>query len=286
VPYVAIYRTSDTSLDSPLVVGEIDECRVILDPRAISFSYTAPNVRQSPEGVYSNPLPVTVTLPRDSYLVVEFMVSLEGGSSRRVAGLRVAEVVSLIELCLPGLLIEKVYQGAVNTPNSMTLWREGPIRVVGSPVRDGPTVAATLGPELIVLSRLNAGSRERFQLASRWFARGRETLNQIDKLIYFWTVLEIYPGEGTSDIPTATSTFLATVLPGNRSPASIKTKLGLGPTFGLRSRVIHEGKAFVEENEETGFGHRLDVLDAIATTCLRALAGLEPGHDLDAHLSS
>ena len=107
------------------------------------------NVRQGPEGVYSNPLPVTVTLPRDSYLrdsylVVEFMVKLEGGLSRRVAGLRVAEVISLIELCLPGLLIEKVYQGAVNTPNSMTLWREGPVRVVGSPVRDGPTVAATL----------------------------------------------------------------------------------------------------------------------------------------------
>ena len=89
VPYVAIYRTSDTSLDSPLVVREIDECRVILDPRAISFSYTAPNVRQGPEGGYSNPLPVTVTLPRDSYLVVEFMVRLEGGLSRRVAAQQV-----------------------------------------------------------------------------------------------------------------------------------------------------------------------------------------------------
>jgi hypothetical protein len=134
---------------------------------------------------------VTVSLPRDTYLVIEFMVSLDGGLSRRVAGLRVAEVVGLIELCLPGLLIQKIYQGAVNTPNGMTLWLEGPVRVVGRSVRAGAVIGASLGSELIALTRLDAGSRERFQLASRWFARGLETLNQIDKLIYFWTVLEI-----------------------------------------------------------------------------------------------
>jgi hypothetical protein len=285
VPYVVIHRASYTSLDDVLTVADIDGCRVILEPRPIRFSYTIPNVRYGREGAYANPHPVTVSLPRDTYLVIEFMVSLDGGLSRRVAGLRVAEVVGLIELCLPGLLIEKIYQGAVNTPNGMTLWQEGPVRVVGGPVRAGAVIGASLGSELIALTRVDAGSRERFQLASRWFARGLETLNQIDKLIYFWTVLEIYPGEGTSDIPAATSAFLATSLPGGRSASSIKARLGLGRTAGLRSRIIHDGKAFVDENEEADFGHRLDVLQAIATTCLRGLAGLEPGHDLDPYLS-
>jgi hypothetical protein len=285
VPYVAIYRASYLSLDSPLVVAEVDGCRVILEPRPISFSYTTPNIRQVPEGAVANPHPVTVSLPPDSYIVIEFMVNLDSSHSRRVAGLRVGEMVGLVELRLPGFLIEKVYQGAVNTPNSMTLWQEGPVRVVGRSILDGPTIAATLGDGLIALNGLDAGSRERFQLASRWFARGVEALNQIDKLISFWTVLEIYPGEGTTDIPRATSKLLANALPGAPSRLRVKAKLGLGPIFGLRSRVVHEGKAFVDENE-TDFGHRLDVLQATAATCLRILARLEPGHDLDPYLSA
>jgi hypothetical protein len=273
------------SLDVALPVADINGCRVILEPRQFRFSYTIPNVRHGPEGVSANPLPIMIGLPQDTYLVIEYVVDLDGGLSRRGVGLRVAEVVSLIELCQPGLLIEKLYQGAVNTPNSMTMWQEGPVRVVGAPVRDATAVAAMLGGKLTGLSRLDAASRERFQLASRWFVRGLETLNQIDKLIYFWTVLEIFPGEGTTNIPKTTSELLATSLPGGHSRSGIKAKLGLGPLHGLRSEVVHQGKAFVDQTEEADFNHRLDLLQATSTTCLRILAGLEPGHDLDAYLS-
>jgi hypothetical protein len=37
------------------------------------------------------------------------MVAPENG--RRVPGLRIAEVVGLIEICMPGLLIERVFEG-------------------------------------------------------------------------------------------------------------------------------------------------------------------------------
>ena len=149
--------------------------------------------------------------------------------------------------------MEKLYQGAVNTQNSFVMWAEGPIHVVGRPTVDAATLAGELRRTLNALDTLDSDTRERFQLAARWFTRAIETVNQIDRLIYLWTVLEIYPGEGTADIPRATSELLAAALPkqrehevaallGDRGPELDLARRGREVALGVRSVLIGGGQ--------------------------------------------
>jgi hypothetical protein len=131
------------------------------------------------------------------------------------------------------------------------------------------------------VQKLDANDRARLQLAARWFRRGHEALNQVDKFLFWWTVLEIYPAKGTIHVARETANLLQMSIYVKMNASEIKTKLELGPMHTMRGKIVHTGQAFVEDSERSIFERRLEKLRATATVCLRLLAGMSPGDDLE-----
>ena len=227
-----------------------------------------------------------VRLPADSYLVIE--VVGQGDISRSVmrdAALQVAETAVLLELRYSGIIAEKVYEGTVNTPGVALFMNEGTLKLTAQPKRDPKSVAAELAADHAALTDLGADQRERYRLAARWFRRGQDVRNPVDKLLYKWVVLEIYPGEGQGQkVVRKTRDLLRERLYPDLAPGTVTCKTRLGRIFGLRGDIVHKGQAFVSPDQQGEFDDHLDRLHAVAVTCLRILAGLQTGDELDKYV--
>jgi hypothetical protein len=77
------------------------------------------------------------------------------------------------------------------------------------------------------------------------------------------------------------SRFLAERVYAGVPPAEVKARLNLGRICGFRSDIVHDGKASVAPDERATVDEHVKRLQAIARTCLRVLAGLAPGSELD-----
>ena len=223
----------------------------------------------------------SINLPSGSYIVIEALIKSFDDSERKRVALAIAEVASLITLLHPHLLEEKLFEGVVSPPNKAIIWPEGPLSLTASPSITPETVVSTFQNGFSKVQKLDANDRTRLQLAARWFRRGHEALNQVDKFLFWWTVLEIYPAKGTVHVARETANLLQLSIYVKMNASEIKTKLELGPMHRMRGKIVHTGQAFVEDSERSIFERRLEKLRATATVCLRLLAGISPGDDLE-----
>ena len=74
---------------------------------------------------------------------------------------------------------------------------------------------------------------------SRFFAKSLAYAPSEEKLLFLWTVLEIYPMTNTTDIRPI-SELLGKIL--GRTSEIVKEKLGIGRLFGVRSDLVHNGR--------------------------------------------
>jgi len=224
-------------------------------------------------------------LPPDSYLLIRLSVDVtDPASARTTAALRVAEVTCAFDLRYPGLIAEKLYEGTVNEPGRFVLMGEGPLRITAQPHREPKDVAEGISGDLASLRALSGQDRERFQLAARWFRRGQEAINLVDRLLFLWAVLEIYPAMGKRNVANAVSQLLHGWLYQDLTSREIKDNTDMGRIEGERGRIVHRGKAFVTPDEEERYSDYLERLQATAATCLRILAGMPPGDELDKYV--
>ena len=125
----------------------------------------------------------------------------------------------------------------------------------------------------------------RLTLASRWFRRANDAKNIIDRVLFYYMVLEVYPSVKGTDVPGDVARFLAERVYPSLSASEVKARLNLGPICWFRGQIVHEGTATVGTFEEwrkvNDYAQRLR---ATARTCLRVLAGLSPGSDLDEYI--
>ncbi|MFC1939986.1 hypothetical protein ACFLXO_04815 [Chloroflexota bacterium] len=222
-----------------------------------------------------------INLPSSSYVKIETLIQSFTDSERERVALAIAEAASLITLRYPHLLDKKLFEGVINTPNSGVMWSEGPMTLTASPSIPPENMAEALQNDFSNIKKLDTSDRTRLQLAARWFRRGYEAVNQVDKFLFFWTVLEIYPAKGRTRVANHTRDLLYNCLYSGRNPQEIKDKLELGRMSSMRDKIVHEGQAFVKESEESVFEWRLEKLRATATVCLRLLGGLSPGDELE-----
>lgn len=125
----------------------------------------------------------------------------------------------------------------------------------------------------------SADMERRFTLMSKLFARAISTPPGEERFLWLWTVLEVFPMKNTSDIRPI-SDFLAGVT--GRSAEEVKEKLLIGRLFGARSELVHNGKLPYERHDLAGV---LNLLEAIATTVIRAVGGLPYTGELDTSFS-
>ena len=273
--YKAVFQANLPSPESPIEVFSGQDMRVTLDPGPLSFTYSVPNVRLRPPGVVATPKNRRIVLPQGSYVVIDLELPERlGAHPGRYAALRVSEAAALVELRYRPLLSEKIYQGPVDRPGETVFLPENPLRLVARPALEPETVASTLGPDFEAIAKLNEQPRQRFQLASRWFMRGVEAPNSVDKLLSWWTVLEIYPSEGEMDVSNSAAGLIRKQLYPKLDTSDVKAKLRLGQIEGKRGDIVHQGIAYVPEDEEKTFDEYLERLEAVVIACLRLLAGL------------
>jgi hypothetical protein len=222
-----------------------------------------------------------INLPSDSYVKILTLIKSFTDSERERIALAIAEAASLITLRYPHLLDNKLFEGVINTPNSGIVWSEGPMTLTASPSIPPENMAEALQNVFSNIKKLDASDRTRLQLAARWFRRGYEAVNQVDKFLFFWTVLEIYPAKGTTHVARETANLLQRSIYVNTNSSEVKKNLELGYMHSMRGKIVHAGQAFVEDSERSVFERRLEKLRATATVCLRLLGGLSPGDELE-----
>lgn len=278
--YISIYSLTINTPQENLVINEGD-IRMTLTSGPLSFSHSVPLKRFMGRAASMTIGKRQISLPSGSYIVIEMLIKSFEDSERERVALAVAEAASLITLHQPHLLDEKLYEGIVTPSNKAVIWSEGPIPLTASPLITPETIANTFQSDFSNVQKLDASDRTRLQLAARWFRRGHEALNQVDKFLFWWTVLEIYPAKGTKHVARNTANFLQRSIYVKMDASDIKTKLALGPIENMRGKIVHHGQSFVEDSERSVFERQLEKLRATATVCLRLLAGMSPGDDLE-----
>ena len=288
ISYLTVYRAALTPPGSDLYVASMQDLEIKLSPGPEEFSFTIPVVRHTPPVAGLTPAQRHVKLAPDSYVVIRIRVDApDPTSARTTAALRAAEAACVFDLRYPGLLAEKVYEGTVDEPGRFIFMGEGPLRISAQPDRDPNDVADRMATDFGHLEGLPEAERARFQLAARWFRRGQEAINPVDRFLFFWTVLEIYPAGKQPKRPKVAnmaSKFLREHLYQDLSDEQIKEKAKIGHIEGLRGDIVHQGWAFVKREKEDEFSDHLERLETIAATCLRILAGMPAGDDLDKYV--
>jgi hypothetical protein len=110
--------------------------------------------------------------------------------------------------------------------------------------------------------------------------RGHEAQNPVDKLLFWFICLEIFPAEGNRVVAAVRDLIAREVYP----PVDARVlaeRLGLGRIHGLRSKIVHHGFSHVDIPADPEFDAALARLEAVTTVCMRILAGLPPGNELD-----
>ncbi len=282
VTYRAVFRANIDVPTSPHEFAREADLVGVLDKGPVEFSFTVPIIFQKPPAAGMTLASRSVRLPEDSYVI--FDLECSGALMRESsveASLRIGEWVSLFDIRYPGILSNKLFEGFIEAPGSVVFMPPGPLRLTAQPELSHLQVTREVVEDMTRLTEQPSGMRERFRLAARWFRRGLDTLDSIDKYLSWWTVLEIYPGEGDTDVVGKTRDLLHQRVYPELTPEEVKTRTLIGQLAGLRGDIIHQGKAFVSDTELDEFSDKLDRLEAIAKTCIRILAGQQPGDDLD-----
>jgi hypothetical protein len=285
ITYLAVYKANLRAPESDLCVASTPEFEIKLSPGPIQFSFTVPVSHYAPPAAGMTWAKQHRELPRGSYVLIQIEVDgMDLASARSMAALRVAEAACVFDLCYSGLIPEKLYEGPVDEPGTFLSVQEGSSRLTARPDEDPEDVAERIAGDFASLGALSQEDRGRFRLAARWFRRGQDAINPVDRLLFFWTVVEIYPSMGKLKVANEVSNLLRAKLYQNLSSQQLKEKTKIGQIEGLRGDIVHQGIAFVQPQEEEKILDYVDRLETIAATCLRILAGMAPGDDLDKYV--
>jgi hypothetical protein len=285
VGYLSVYRALVQPPQAKVVVMAGTDYRVHLDPGPLKIRYQTAANEPRELGVISLDYQ-TREFPPGSYVVIavapQTRQTVTGGGWNAALD-RFSEIIALLDLEFPGIAYEKVFEATAAFGGTQLFIDPEQGLPIGLDHKYRDTDIATQLPSRVNdLTNLPVGDRDRFVLASRWLRRANDATNSIDRVLFYYMVLEVFPTIKGSDVPRAVATLLAERVYSGISDGDIKDRLKLGPICGFRAEIIHEGKAGVATMEELNVvNDYVERLQAIARTCLRLLAGLAPGSELD-----
>jgi hypothetical protein len=121
---------------------------------------------------------------------------------------------------------------------------------------------------------------ERFSLMSRFYTKSLslKPSDKEEKLIYLWTVLEIYPMKNTTNIHPIKKQ-LASII--GLDISATDNRLHIGKLYGIRCNLVHNGKLDIKQSD----GDVLAKLNNIVYEVLRNMCGLPYSGSLDRFLN-
>jgi hypothetical protein len=137
---------------------------------------------------------------------------------------------------------------------------------------------ATKLPAVRAARAHNQNIQRRHKLMARFFSKAINYEPSEEKLLFLWTILEIYPMENTTNIQPV-SDLLAQIV--NRDAAHVKNALNIGKLFGLRSDLVHNGRLGLTREQ---LGEVTDKLERICVEVMRRISGEPYRQALDVFL--
>lgn len=277
VPLVAVYRLNCPRPQDEVVVLS-DECRkASFMGTGLKLSTSAMKTVFMDGETVGQVVPNERYFPPDAYLAVlvryEQSFAKSPHDMRADASAEIAEMVSKVELAEPGLIIEKVFEDVVNPPGMYIASPEGPEKLTGRPDTPVETIAVGLGNFLSAHMPHSSDAKRRFKLASRWFQKGLQSANEIDRFLSLYVALEVYPSADSADVPGRVCTFVKTHLHPEHSLADIKSALSLGRIAGLRAEVVHDGLSSVSASRSSVPSDFMEIIEAVVRASLMNLLG-------------
>ena len=258
---------------------EID-VRVLAGPfridRGVMIDLSGPGIAHATMGVQ------TLEFPQGAYLATaQRVVFDDGGEAQARARVAVAEVTAVCDLLFPGWVVEKAYEGQVNVGNSCAVIPEGSVSLRSWTPRTYSEIQEQFRTGYLSLQSLPQAERERYRLMSRWYRKATETDNPIDRFLFLYMSLEVFPARGTADVPRHVTALLHRSAFSELSPGVVKDRLGLGRLAGMRARIVHDGKVVIPNAERLAFDAGLRILEGVAHECLNLLANRQYTGQLD-----
>lgn len=115
----------------------------------------------------------------------------------------------------------------------------------------------------------------RFNLMSKFYVQATHEENLEAKLIWLWTVLEIFPMKDSTNIALINQ-YLATFIEINLQ--TIQARLQIGRGHGIRSDLLHNGKLLLTHQETLDFIKKLQIT---CTVIMRHMTGLPYQNELN-----
>jgi hypothetical protein len=277
--FIGIFRLNCTPPEEKLVsiFDDKDEHVGILHS-PLDFSEAVPVFEHSGNSSFMTMGVETRRFPPGTYLVIH--TPYDSRSVAGAASLRVAEVAAAFELTFPRLITRKVYEGVPVAENVTVMYSEGGQTVSTGRDETPEKIGESMKPRVEKLSDLSEERRNRFRLASRWFWRGFDASNPIDKLLYWYIVLEIYPAQQDTDVKRALRKFVHMYYP-DLEGDQISERLQLGRIVSLRGDIVHNGQAFVPTDEYQAFFGHLRRVESLARLALSDLMSASASGILD-----
>jgi hypothetical protein len=287
--YVAVYRALVKPPPKRIIVMRGADYALFLDPGPLTLQYqSAVRDPNSSGNAFDLKYEVQEFEP-GSYVIVQVIPAATvemPGAGWTVAHDRFARAVVALDLEFPGIVQDKLFEAAVATrATPLFIAPEEGLDLGGHEGYEHTEVADRLRMRADEATTVPESDVARLTLASRWFRRANDAKNIIDRVLFYYMVLEVYPSVKGTDVPGDVSRFLAERVYPSLSASEVKTRLNLGPICWFRGQIVHEGKASVGSFEEwqkvNDYAQRLR---ATARTCLRVLAGLSSGLELDQYI--
>jgi hypothetical protein len=177
----------------------------------------------------------------------------------------------------PGVFGKRIYKGWVASRRGVIVeaWvrHEEPRRL---PVTGLAETAASVE----ALFETDPDLADRFSLISRFYSKALAAPPSEEVFLFLWTILEVFPMKATSDIRPI-GEFLSKVT--GRAASEVKTNLGIGRLFGMRSDLVHNGSLGVARKE---LGIITRKLEDICGVVIRQLVGLPYNGSLDSYFEN
>ena len=281
-PFLSVYRLAAPPPQMKIQLLVVNAAKLLLFPGPFQVERAVPVHHYGDRVVEMTMGTELVSFPQGAFLVMQQEVNRSvGGGEQMEARLRSSEIVALLDMDFRGLVAEKLFEGAVTSPGHFIWAPEGPVRLTARPSVTPEQLTSALSDGVAALDSLPPPNRERLRLMSRWYRRAQETLNQIDKFLFLYIAIEVFPATGRDNVPNAVRDFLAQHVFPDIEPSAIKERLMLGPITGLRADIVHDGKSSITASEQAEFPERLVRLEAVTRESMGLLAGRPYGGTLD-----
>ncbi len=194
-------------------------------------------------------------------------VFCEVAIDRAVMNLSMSTTSAIFESC--------IYRGwLVSKHNEI---REGWARVV-EPVLFNSSVQ-TEWLRLQSMQKISNDNKHKIDLMAKYYSKALSVLPGEERFLYLWTILEIWPMSGTSDIRNISDLLGKFV---SRDPVYVKEKLAIGKFYGVRSKLLHDGLFPIPLAD---IGSSFELLQAICEEVMRALNGFGYSGALDKYIN-